>query len=511
MKNVFKRLPKKAYVAVATLALVAGVASSAIAGFGPDRPTRVWSDGLNGFDHVTFNSFTGVPLGIGDERDFLRGVQVGRDSVWSDPVNGVDNDAEVEVKIYIHNNASSTLNDAPGNPGIAKDVTVRAELPAGLSQSQQITSYISASNAQPREIYDTLDLTGANSGFFGLDYIAGSAKMFDHNTGQTTAIGDNLVTTGVKLPNQKGCFEYVREITFRVKVKMPSYATQKTARLKGEDSTKWRKVVNAKAGDEVEWRIWFKNSGTSNLTGVKLVDQLPSYTTVVGNVEMDKGANTVVYGNDAVQNNGRQVNIDIGDFHPGDDAYVYITTKIQNAKQLECGVHQIANTAYTTPDGLGALNDSASVNVFGKEDCEKPENPSYVCESLTVEKLGGRKVRVTVKAPAAGGATFKNVTINYGDGSQAKVTTNLVDEYEYQTDGTFKITATVTFTVNGADKSVSSDACTATVSFDSEKPVTPTPEPELPKTGAGSLIGLFAATSVAGGVAHNVVTRRRNG
>lgn len=500
MKNFLKRMPKKVFAAVATVALVAAVASQALAGFGPNRPTRAWTEAENGFDHVTFNSFTGVP-GVGDERDFLRGVQVGRDSAWSDPVNGVENNAEVEVKMYIHNNADPTLNDAPGNPGIARNVQARVDLPTGLSQTQQMTGYISADNAQPQQIFDTLDLTGAGNGYFEIAYIPGSAKMYNHQNGQTTAIGDNLVTTGVNLPDQKGCFRYTREITFRVKVKMPSYATQKTARIKGEDSSKWRKVVNAEVGDQIEYRIWFKNSGTSDLNAVKMVDNLPPYTTVVGNVEMDKGARTIVYGPEAVQNDGKQINIDMGTFNPNDDAFVYITVKINNAKELKCGAHQINNTAYTTPQGLGALNDSASVNVISEE-CEEPEQPSYICESLTVEKLGGRKVRVTVKAPASNGATFKNVTIDYGDGSEAKVTTNLVDEYEYEADGTYKITAVPTFTVNGVDKTAPSDACAAMVTF--ETPVTP----ELPKTGAGSVLGLFTIVTLVGAAAHNLLSRR---
>lgn len=498
MKNLIKRLPMKAFVAVATLAVVAGVATSAMAAWGPDRTIRQWTEAEDGFDYVTFNSYTGVP-GIGDERDFVRGVQVSRDSVWTDPVTDVNNDAEVEVKMYIHNNANPDLN-ASGE-GVAKNVNVRAELPAGLEQAQQITGYVSADNAQPQEIFDTLDLTGSNGGFFELEYVSGSAKL--HTNGNVTALSDNLVTTGVNIGDQKGCFQYIREVTFRVKVKMPSYATQKTARLKGEDSTKWRKVVNAKPGDEVEWRVWFKNSGTSNLTSVKMVDQLPSYTNVVGNVEMDKGVNTVAYGNDAVQNNGRQINIDMGDFHPGDDAFVYFTTKIQNAEELECGVHQIANTAYTTPEGLGALNDSASVNVFGKEDCED-EKPGYVCESLTVEKLGGRKVKATVKVATSGDAQFKSVSFNYGDGSTPKMTSNKSDEYTYAKDGTFNITTKVTFTVEGKDRVVEDKVCTKVVTFGT------TPEPELPSTGAGSVVGLFAATSAFGAVAHNVVNRRRN-
>lgn len=502
MKNLFKRLPKKLFAAVATAALVAGVASQAIAGFGPDRPTRQWTEAENGFDYVTFNSYTGVP-NVGDEREFFQGSVVGPNAAWTDPVTGVTHDTEVEMKIFIHNNADPLLNDAPGNPGIAKNVTVKAELPSGMSQAHQAKATISADNAQPKSVFDTLDITGLNDGFSEITYIPGSAKMFDHETGQTTAISDNLVTTGVNIGDQKGCFKYVREITFRVKVKVPSYSMQKTARLKGEGSDKWRKVVNAKAGDEVEWRIWFAASGSANLKDVTMVDDLPSYVQVVGGVEMDKGPNTVKYNSDAVQQDGTYVHINMGDFHPGDDAYVYFTTKVQKAQELKCGVHQIANTAYIAPKDLGALNDSAQVNVFGKEDCEEPQKPSYICESVTVDKIGGRKVRVSVKAPASGGASLKHVTLNFGDGSEPKVTNDLVNEYEFKADGTYKIVATAHFTVDGKDKAVSSDACTAMVTFDSEKPT-----PELPKTGAGSLIGLFTVVTIAAAAAHNVISRR---
>lgn len=503
MKNILKRLPSKLFAAVATVAILAGVASSALAGFGPDRPTRQWTEAENGFDYVTFNSYTGVPLGIGDERNFVRGVQVGRDSTWSDPVNNVNNDAEVEVKMYVHNNANPNLNDAPGNPGVAKNVTVRAALPTGSAQAQQITGYIKADNAQPGEIFDTLDMTGSNSGFFEIAYVPGSAKMFNHETGQTTALADTLVTTGVNIGDQKGCFQYLREVTFRVKVKMPSWATEKVARINGEDATKWRKAVNAKAGDKVDFRIWFKNAGTTQLNNVAVADQLPKFMTVVpGTVKLYNNnypsPNGYTYPDSAIQKDGTQVNVNIGSYVAGADAYVVFTAQVENNNTLKCGVHQLVNLVSTTPEGYGAASDKAYINIVNDKKCEG-EAPSFVCESLTVEKLGGRKVRATVKAPASG-ATLKTVTFNYGDGSTPKVTNSLVDEYEYKTDGTFKITASVTFTVNGADKTVTSDACVQTVTFGPEV---------LPSTGAGSLIGLFAATSVAGGVAHNVISRRR--
>lgn len=502
MNNVFKRLPKKLFTAVATLALVAGVASQAIAGFGPNRETRAYNNGLNGFGHVQFNSFTGVPNGIGDERDFLRGVQVGRDSVWSDPVNGVTNNAEVEMKIYIHNNASNTLN-ASGD-GVAKDVNVRVNLPTGSAQSQQTTAYISASNAKPVEIYDTLDMTAAASNFFEVAYVPGSAKMFNHETGQTTAIGDSLVTTGAKLPDQKGCFEYVREITFRVKVKHSTYNVKKQVRFEGQTKNDWKENLNVKPGQTVEWKVEFDNTGSTLLRDVVILDQLPVGLTVVpGSVKLIDGnfPSGYIYGPEAVQNNGRQINVTIGNVNPGINAIVAFLTKV-DTKNVKCGTNKLVNTGYATPKGFGSIKDDASVTVDGGE-CEKPEKPKYVCESLTIEKLGGRKVRVSVKAPASNGATFKHISLNFGDGSAAKVTNQLVNEYEFAKDGTYKISAAATFTVNGADKTVSSDACAAMVNFE-----TPEVPKELPSTGAGSLVGLFAVVTLAAAAAHNVISRR---
>lgn len=498
MKNILKRVPKKLFAAVATLALVAGVASGAMAAFGPDREIRDFANNQGGFDHVTFNSFVNVPNGIGDERDFFRGHQVGTGGTWSDPVNGVAQGAEVEMHILVHNNANPVLNDS--GEGVAKDVNVRAELPAGSAQSQQATAYISASNATPTQIYDTLDLTGANSGFFELEYIPGSAKMFNHENGQTTAISDSLVTTGVNLPDQKGCVNYIREITFRVKVKMPRYQIQKAVRLKGEDNSKWRDAANAKIGDTVEWEIWFKNSGQTVLEDVTIVDDLPPYLTVVpGSIKLYKGPNSMTVPDDAIQKNGRQINVNTGDYNPGNDAYIRFATTIDNNEVIACGIHELGNVAYATPKGYKHINDSAKVNVLNDDDCEEP---SFICESLEVEKLGGRKVRVTVKAPAQGGAEFKNLTLNFGDGSENKVTDQLVNEYEYAEDGTYKISTSVTFKVDGTDKTVSSDACAAMVTFGEEVPE------ELPSTGAGSMIGLFAVVTLAVAAAHNVISRR---
>ena len=80
MKNVFSRLPKKLISAVVYVLVLAGFTAGAMAGFGPDRPTIAWTNNGQGFDHVTFNSYTGVPS-VGDEGGHAQdqgGITAGR-------------------------------------------------------------------------------------------------------------------------------------------------------------------------------------------------------------------------------------------------------------------------------------------------------------------------------------------------------------------------------------------------------------------------------------------------
>ena len=375
MKGLIKRLPKKMLLIAASLTIAVGAVAPVFAAFGPDRPTKAWSAGVDGFDHVTFNSFTGVGNGVGDERDFMRGVQVGRDSVWSDPVNDVAQDAEIEAKIYIHNGADARLNSQPGNPGIAKNVNVRVNIPNGSKQSHDATAYISASNAQPQQIFDTLTMNGANNGFFELDYIEGSAKL--HKNGTATPLSDALVSAnGVTIGDINGCFEFVQEITYRMKVKMPRYTITKQVTTPG--STDWKESMSAKPGETVSWLITFKNVGKTELKNVKIVDEVPAGLTVVpGTVKLVNGnyPNGYVYPDTAIQANGRQVNVDIGNYNPDILGYVTFRTKVAEAKDLKCGDTKIVNKAFATPTGYGAIWDTAEVSTSKVCEDTPPEQP----------------------------------------------------------------------------------------------------------------------------------------
>lgn len=589
MKNVLRYLPKKVIAVSLAVAAAIGITSAAIAGFGPDRPTKAWSPTVEGFDHVTFNSFTGVPNGIGDERDFLRGSVIGTQAAWSDPVNSVPQDATVEAKIYIHNGADARLNAS--GAGIAKGVTVRVAVPTTSKQAQDITSYIGASNASPAQIFDTLSLTGANGGYFEMTPVPGSAQLYTN--GVATPLSDAIFTGGVNIGDQKGCFEYTREIKFRVKIKMPNYSISKQTKVLGKGE--WTETVSGAATDTFAWMITFTNTGRTELKNVKIVDNVPANMTVVpGSVKLTNGnyPNGYVYPASAVQANGRQVNVDIGNYNPDAAGVAYVTfrTTLTKPELLACGNNDFVNEAYATPTGYGAIRDIATVQVpkecqtvvekkcegltvtkisrtefgfkatakvtnavvtsyvFTTKDssgkvvdsktvttnalsadyrfssttpgeymvkavintnkgvadgtCEQkvvvekePTVPVYVCKGITVEKLGDRKVRV-VTSYEAEKATVKNFEYSFGDGSTALVTDKSSVDYQYAKDGTYKIAVKVTFLVNGQNQTVSGSNCEKVVTI--ETPITVVKPATLPDTGAGSMLGLFAISTVIG-------------
>lgn len=512
--KLFNTLSKKLIAAAITVAAVAGISTMAIAGFGPDRPTKDWSKDPTGFSYVTYNSFVNIE-GKGDERDFLEGVQVGRDANWQDPVNDITNDAEVEVKLYMHNNADTSLNAS--GVGVAKNVTARVDIPSGLSAAKDIKGYISASNAQPVTVTDTLSFTGIDGSLFEFEPVIGSGKIYENGTVTGAIDVAQLLAGGVTLPNQNGCSEFVREITFRLKVKKPGYQVRKSARLAGETKDDWRENVNAKVGDKIEWRIFFQNIGSLPLSNVGIVDNLPPFMTVVpGTVRVVRGSagDTYTYPDSAIQNDGKQINVNIGEtYAPQAGAYLYFSTTINSDEKLSCGNISLQNVAYATPQGLGTINDGAFVTVVTGKTCEEPKNPVYTCDDVKIDILAGRKIKATVNYNGTPTDRVKlvNIEYNFGDGSTPLVTTNNPVEYTYAKDGTYNITAKVTFAVDGVNNTITSAGCAEVVTFTpnttdkcpynknlAKNDPKCTKPSTLPNTGAGSMIGLFGAITAAG-------------
>lgn len=518
MKKLFSRLPKKLMAVAIVAAIVFGVTTSGTALIGGDREVRPYTPGNTpGFNHVTFNSFTGVP-NIGDERNFVTGKISQAPGGFYDPMNQVRAGDEILVRVYVHNNADSGLN-ASGQ-GVAKNTRVRVSIPNALSQDQKIHGFVSADNATPAVIEDTLSVNGEYP--FQFDYVEGSARI--KTNFMDAALSDSITTSGVLIGDDKldgnvnGCFEYVGLVTFKVKVKAPSYSLDKKVRVSGTDN--YTENVEVEPGQKVDFVLNFKNVGSTNLQHVVLGDKLPAgFTYVPGTTEWysyHTGYKWTKVANENLFDGG----IDVGAYGPNSSVFIRFTAV---ANDIECGVKKLINTGYAKPKSHGAIEDKASVVVTNDKECEEPETPKYSCDLVTVSKLGDRKIRVTTKVTAAGGAAFKNISLNYGDGSEVKVTDQLVNEHEYAKDGTYKISVSATFTVDGKDKTVTSEACASTVTFSSEVENCPipgkehlpkdseecveTPE-ELPNTGAEGIIALFAVVTLAAAGAHNVLARR---
>jgi uncharacterized repeat protein (TIGR01451 family) len=512
MKKLFSHLPKKVLITLAGVFAVIGIAVGVQAAFGPNRPTYTMA---NPADHITFNSITDNPI-IGDERYFLKGALPGA-ADFTDPVTNVTDGQEITLLMFVHNDAAAELDL------VAKNTTVKIAIPQGSKQGQQITGYVSANNAQPTEVWDTLDISGGNNEYFELEYVAGSAKWKNnHFTGDGITLPDSIVTTGALVGNTSlngeipGCAEFSGWVTLKVKVNMPHYTILKQSRLAGEGADKWRDSVTAKVGDTVEWRMEIRNVGSTALNHMVVLDQLPANTEVVpGSVQLINSAyppaNPYTYPDaDAIQyNNGKTwINVDGGNYYPNSSFYIRFKAKIVDDGSIECGETALKNIAWVTPEGYGSISSYTNLTVI------KPcDQPVYSCDNLNVTAYEDRSIEANIETTELNGAVFKDMNIDFGDGSESFVTDGKTADYAYDEDGTYTIRATAGFMVDSEYKTDNGPQCTKTVTFEGGEPVEPEyPEEmpgELPVTGAGSVAGIFAATSALGAIGYRFWAIRR--
>lgn len=197
---------------------VLSVPASVLAGFYPaDRQTYTCTTPTNctGADHVQFNSFTNNPV-VGDERPFFAGSLNGANV--QDRIK-VKNGDVIVLRAYVHNNADPNL--ISKQAAIARNVKMKVLIPTAKQKDQNLVSFISASNANPGTINDTMSLYADKA--FNLQYVSGSAK-FDHRADGVTmiseALGDSIVGSGEYLGDIHGCFVYSGYVTMKVRVVM---------------------------------------------------------------------------------------------------------------------------------------------------------------------------------------------------------------------------------------------------------------------------------------------------
>lgn len=187
----------------------------------------------------------------------------------------------------------------------------------------------------------------------------------------------------------------------------------------------------------------------------------------------------------------------------------------------------------------------------GSPECN--ETPVMTCDELLITPSSTNKseYNFVVKASAQH-ATIVSYAVDFGDKTTPYSGTEAGVTHTYASAGTYTVVATVTFSANGQTYTKTSEACAGKVTItqpmctvpgketlpanspecvtstctapngqtypEGSSECTPpttttttTPPTELPNTGAGSVVGLFAGVSIVGAAAHRIFASRRFG
>ena len=383
-----RRLTVAGLAAVAVAAIVPYASSSA---YGPERKTFTMAEPA---DYVTFNSITDNSA-LGDERNFVRVMEVGSGNKYSDSVK-VTPGKEYEVYIYFHNNAKSRLNSEDGAPGIAKEVRVATGLSTwtiNSSKKTKISAAINSINANPQEVWDEAYLETDSTKDIVLKYVTASATIhnaFNANgsvlssehlfSSKGTLIGENELNGYIP-----GCAEFSGYITYRLRADKADSTVKKTVSTDGKN---FYSHVDAKPGDTLTYKIEWKNTGTLDLTNVSFHDKLPSGVNLVNGTTnlVDIARPNGIKMDDVIGKNGFKT----GNY--GKDAYVNITYQVKLSDNIvesfKCGTRNafknkiIVDYNVGSSSEVGEVYDSATIYV--KKDCEDdkcdPNTDPTCCE-----------------------------------------------------------------------------------------------------------------------------------
>jgi hypothetical protein len=228
------------------------------------------------------------------------------------------------------------------------------------------------------------------------------------------------------------------------------------------------------------------------------------------------------------------------DFGDGTTATTTSTSKAVTHKYSKPGSYTATVTVYVSLPGKQTVT-VTSAKCKTVITVVQPKQPFQECVQLTGVLISkdDHSYRFTVTTSQGNGSTLKSASFNFGDGNSSlnvapASPTTVVTEHAFAEQKDYTITASVTFS-NAAG--VVSDNCETTISVQAApvcefNPNLPPESPEcqppcvynnqlpanspeckkpevLPSTGAGSVIGLFLGTSLAGGLSYRWLLGRR--
>ena len=403
MKTKTEKKTKILPMIAAAVTAVAAMLPSAVLAYGPERTTYTMQHPA---DEVTFNSITDNPV-LGDERNFVRVAEKDSGNNFTGGTLKIEPGKVYEVYIGYHNNAKSSLNES--GKGIARGVKVSAQYPTVVTPTQtgKVSAIISATNANPQEVWDEAYFTTDYSEVT-LSYIPGSAKIYNSFATNGSVLSDAMFKEGGTYIGMNkldgvlfGCAEYSGHIIYELKAESTGSKLTKTV---STDGTNFSKNVTVKPGDTVTYKVEFENTGTTNLSDVTFHDVLPAGLTLVPGT-------TYIYNNanpdgkklsDLITQNGYNTGL----YGPGNKATLIYQVKVND--DTKCGNY--VNRMYATHSG-GEISDGATVKI---EDCtEKPKDSNAQVSKLV--SLDGKNFYDVVTAKPGDVVTYRIDYENIGD------------------------------------------------------------------------------------------------
>jgi uncharacterized repeat protein (TIGR01451 family) len=459
--------------------------------WGPARTPLTYNGvGTIGTDTPVFNSFTNTPV-YGDERTFFDGKTTDfttnggyRDSV---DVNGK---SEVLVRVYVHNNADPSKNGTSLlGAGVATNAKVKVTLPTTNGRSAVANAFISADNAAPKEVFDSMDFVTSGASGFSLEYEKGSAKIYNNASLTGRPVDDSIVTTGAAIGYDKndgrvpGCFQYASYITLKLKVHASQVTIAKTVGVPGSGKLQ-QELAGEKAGDTVSWIVAYKNESAAQVNNAIIRDQLPAHLTVVpGSVKMYDGNYPTGL---ALSDTGLFTTggVNIGSIAGGGGSgYIKYQTTIKT--DLSCGANPMTNNVWIKADNSAETSDWA--RVIATQICAG----SAVCSKLDGTKDASGLVWNFNVTASASNTSITNYLWDFGDGTTADTKTSPSTAHTF---AIAKLPATVKVSVKTEDGKLTAGSCTMTITAQ-------TSTPQLPDTGAeGLATGLFGTGALGYGV-----------
>lgn len=410
MKTENKKRTKILPMIAAVVTAIAAMLPSAVLAYGPERTTYTMQNPAN---EVTFNSITDNPV-LGDERNFVRVAEKGSGNNFTGGTLKIEPGKIYEVYIGYHNNAKSSLNES--GKGIARGVKVSAQYPTLVTPSQKgkVSAIISATNANPKEVWDEAYFT-TDYNEVRLSYISGSAKIYNSFATNGSVLSTAMFQEGGTYIGMNtldgvlfGCAEYSGHIIYELKAESTGSKLTKTV---SADGSNFAKNVTVKPGETVTYKVEFENTGTTTLDNVNFHDVLPAGVALVpGTTYLYNKANpNGLKLPDTVAGDGYNA----GSYGAGEKATLVYKVKVND--DAKCGNY--VNRMYAKHSG-GEISDGATVKI---EDCsEKPKDSNAKISKMV--SLDGKNFYENVTAKPGDIVTYQIEYENIGQADLSNVT-----------------------------------------------------------------------------------------